>query len=68
MADWSNLYQHRRAVAERYPAGIWSVPLEKRYHTVLDRLGRRGMRVLEIGAGARALQQRLQARWGTLNT
>lgn len=67
VADWSNLYQHRKAIADGFAAGIWSVPLEKRYHTVLDRLGRRGMRVLEVGAGARALQQRLEARWGEVD-
>jgi hypothetical protein len=32
--DWGRLYLPRREVARRF-GGIWSLPLVKRYHTVL---------------------------------
>tara|TARA_Y100001934_G_scaffold269334_1_gene352670 strand:+ start:2872 stop:3501 length:630 start_codon:yes stop_codon:yes gene_type:complete len=67
MADWSRLYEHRKSVAARYPAGIWSVPVAKRYHTVLEPIGTRGTRVLEVGAGARGLRKRLSGAWGDVS-
>ena len=67
MADWSDLYQQRKVIARRYSAGVWSVPVERRYHNVLERLGGKGVRVLEVGAGTRALQQRLQDWWGDVS-
>ena len=67
MADWSRLFEHRKTIAARYRSGIWSVPISKRYHTVLSGLGERGCRVLEVGAGARNLERRLAAAWGEVD-
>jgi len=59
---WSRLYRYRKQVARRF-GSIWGLPVRKRYHTVLSEHGRDGMRVLEIGAGDRGLEDRLSRQW-----
>ncbi len=61
--DWSQLYQHRKHIAERY-GELWDLPMEKRYHSVLSTLGDKTTQVLDIGAGDRSLQSRLELIWG----
>jgi len=59
---WSRLFECRKKVASRYPS-IWRIPVRKRYHTVLEAVGRDGMQVLEVGAGDRGLERRLLRVW-----
>ncbi len=59
--DWSRLYRQRREVARRF-GGIWSLPLAKRYHTVLAKLPA-PRSVLDLGAGDRSLRSRLSVLW-----
>lgn len=62
--NWSELYQHRRTIAGRF-GNIWDLPLARRYNNVLEALGRGGTSLLEIGAGDRALQDKMTAAWGS---
>jgi hypothetical protein len=59
--DWSRLYGQRREVARKFGV-IWSLPVAKRYHTVLAKLPA-PRAVLDVGAGDRSLQKRLSAMW-----
>lgn len=61
--NWSELYQQRKRIASRF-GEIWRLPLEKRYSSVLARLAGPGMSVLEVGAGDRSLQEKLQGHDG----
>lgn len=61
--DWQNLYQHRKAVEKSF-GSIWQLPIQKRYHQVLAKQGAKGVSVLEVGAGDRALQKTMQRYWG----
>ncbi|GAB1258478.1 hypothetical protein NBRC116494_29800 [Aurantivibrio plasticivorans] len=57
--DWSQLYQYRRATQKRYPS-IWHVPLRKRHHQVVRQETPALDSLLELGAGARNLQDELK--------
>ena len=61
--DWSELYRHRKQIAARF-GDIWALPIEKRYHTILNKLGNAAPRVLEVGAGDRRLKLKLEQSWG----
>ena len=63
--DWQQLYRQRQDIADRF-GDIWDLPIDKRYHRVLAREGRGGVRLLEIGAGDRGLERRMQEYWGDL--
>ena len=60
--NWSELYQARRSVQSRYRK-IWDLPIAKRYSTVLERHGRDGVALLEVGAGGRGLEKRIKSWW-----
>lgn len=60
--EWSQLYKNRQAVADRYRS-IWQVPLKKRYSNVLFDLSTKPQAVLEFGAGARKLEDKVKKRW-----
>lgn len=60
--EWSQLYKNRQAVTDRYPT-IWQVPLKKRYSNVLFDLPINPKGVLEFGAGARNLEDKVKKRW-----
>jgi len=60
--DWSTLYAARRDIAKRF-GDIWSLPLARRYYNVLSELGGEGTRLLEIGAGDRALREKMRGYW-----
>lgn len=64
--DWGAIYTQRKAIAHRF-GDIWDVPLERRYHRVLQPLGKKDCRVLEIGAGDRALKKKLENFWGSVS-
>lgn len=64
--DWSVLYRKRKEISAKF-GNIWHIPIRKRYHTVLLPLGRKGIRLLEIGAGDRRLKNLLMRSWGELN-
>ncbi len=64
--DWSQLYKHRRSVKNTWPK-IWSLPVAKRYSSVLMQGDLQPTSVLEIGAGERALRKKIQKRWPTCN-
>ncbi len=61
--DWSQLFKHRKNVARNF-GELWQLPIEKRYHSILMPLGGTGTSILEIGAGDRSLQARLEKKWG----
>ena len=61
--DWQLLFEQRKSAARRF-GEIWDLPIRKRYHVVLAELGQRGVHLLEIGAGDRALQKTMQGYWG----
>jgi|DEB0MinimDraft_6_1074348.scaffolds.fasta_scaffold62309_2 SAM-dependent methyltransferase len=61
--DWQQLYRCRQSVADQF-GDIWSVPVARRYHQVLAKHGRGGIRLLEVGAGDRALKDKMQGYWG----
>src|SRR5687767_8198355 len=52
--SWSQLYRHRREAAARF-GKIFDLPLRKRVRDVLVEQVSDGQRVLEIGAGDRAM-------------
>lgn len=58
-AGWSSLYKYRKNIEKRF-GSLWSLPVKKRYHNVLDRYVISGAKILEIGAGERKLKQRLE--------
>ncbi len=60
--SWSELYAARTKVQKRYRK-IWDVPIARRYSTVIHKYGHDGAQVLEVGAGGRALQNRLKKWW-----
>lgn len=60
--NWSQLHSARMGVRKRYHK-IWDLPIEKRYAEVLFKCGRDHARVLEVGAGNRALHSRLRNWW-----
>lgn len=64
--DWSVLYRKRKEISAKF-GSIWHIPIRKRYHTVLLPLGGKGVRLLEIGAGDRRLNNLLTRNWGELN-
>lgn len=61
--DWQNLYQERRATAKQF-GEIWDLPIESRYHRVVAKYGGKGFSVLEVGAGDRSFEKKLQDYWG----
>ncbi len=64
--DWQKLYRERQAVADRF-GEIWDLPVDKRYHKVLSRLGASGVTLLEIGAGDRTLAEKMNGYWGAFD-
>jgi len=65
-ADWSQLYQYRRAVQRRYKS-IWRVPVKKRpQQLVIERLASIDS-VLELGAGDGKLGDQLRRHKSTLD-
>ena len=60
--DWSRIYGQRQAVADRF-GKVWDLPLARRYYNVLAGVGRQGCRLLELGAGDRALQAKMRGFW-----
>lgn len=64
--DWQNLYQHRKATAKKF-GDIWDLPVARRYHQIVAREGKPGFSVLEVGAGDRSFEKKLQGYWGDLN-
>ncbi len=64
--DWHKLYRERQAVADQF-GKIWSLPVAQRYHKVLASVGSRGVDLLEVGAGDRALNEKMKGYWGELN-
>ena len=61
--DWSQLFAQRKAVATEF-GEIWDIPVARRYHNVLGKLGRKDIRLLEIGAGDRGLKVKMAKVWG----
>jgi Methyltransferase domain len=61
--DWSQLFEQRKIIAGRF-GDIWQVPIARRYHDVLRKLGSESARVLEIGAGSRRLKSKMTGYWG----
>lgn len=60
--SWSDLIRHRKSIKRRF-GEIWDLPLAKRYHSILLAHVRDGSRVLEIGAGARGLKDKLEKKF-----
>ena len=61
--NWSELFEQRKMVARRF-GKIWQVPIARRYYDVLRKLGREPLRLLEIGAGDRGLENKMVKYWG----
>lgn len=64
--SWSALYGLRKEAARRL-GPLYSLPLAKRASDVLVRAARPGDRILEVGAGDRRMQTRLQRDCGGVN-
>lgn len=60
--DWQLLFKERKS-AEKTFGSIWQLPIKKRYHQVLAEHGQQGTRLLEIGAGDKALRQTMTKYW-----
>lgn len=63
--DWQQLYQHRKDIARRF-GDIWALPVANRYHRVVADIGSAGTKLLEIGAGDRSFEKKMQGYWGEL--
>lgn len=63
--DWQRLYEQRKAAEKRF-GSIWQIPIRKRYHSVLAELGGPGTSLLEVGAGDRALKEKMIGYWGEI--
>lgn len=61
--DWGELFSARKSIRTRF-GEIWDLPVARRYHTVLSRLGRGGIAMLEVGAGSRSLKDKMHGVWG----
>ena len=64
--DWSRLFEQRQKIAKRF-GSIWRIPVARRYHEVLSRLGKESVTVLEIGAGDGRLKHKMANYWGQFN-
>lgn len=64
--DWQKLYLERKVIADRF-GEIWDLPVATRYHRVVASVGRRGTSVLEVGAGDRSFQRKLEGYWGNVS-
>jgi hypothetical protein len=64
--DWSELYANRKKISKRYKR-IWDVPLAKRYHTVLFEHIRDNSSILEMGAGDRGLEKKIDASFSNVS-
>ena len=60
--NWQELYYHRRLIAREF-GDIWDLPVRKRYHQIMGELGAKNISLLEIGAGDRALAERMRGYW-----
>ena len=58
MLDWSQIIHYRDQIHERYRK-IWHIPLIKRRFSLIDRNLRPGMRLLDVGAGERGMEDRI---------
>lgn len=64
--DWQKLYRNRQQTADRF-GDIWDLPVASRYHRVVAAEGKAGVSLLEVGAGDRSFQQKMQGYWGDLD-
>jgi hypothetical protein len=58
MLDWSNLINYRDQIYERYRK-IWHIPLIKRRFRLIERNIRPGMRLLEVRAEGRGIDDKI---------
>lgn len=61
--SWSMLYRFRRDAARRL-GPVYSLPIAKRASDILRRTARSGFRILEVGAGDRRMQAKLESTCG----
>jgi SAM-dependent methyltransferase len=64
--DWQKLYLERSVIADSF-GEIWDLPVATRYHRVVASIGGRGSSVLEVGAGDRSFQRKLEGYWGNVS-
>lgn len=58
MLDWSQIIHYRDQIHERYRK-IWHIPLIKRRFSLIERNIRPGMRLLDVGAGERGMEDKI---------
>lgn len=63
--DWQQLYSHRKTIEKTF-GDIWDLPVASRYHRVVAGEGKRGVRLLEVGAGDRSFKAKMEGYWGEL--
>jgi SAM-dependent methyltransferase len=61
MLDWSQIIQYRDQIHDRYRK-IWHIPLIKRRFSLIDRNIRPGIRLLDVGAGERGMEDKIVAK------
>jgi SAM-dependent methyltransferase len=59
MLDWSQIIHYRDQIHKRYPK-IWNLKLIKRPSWLLNKLIRPGMRILDVGASDKRMQEKVQ--------
>jgi 2-polyprenyl-3-methyl-5-hydroxy-6-metoxy-1,4-benzoquinol methylase len=58
MLDWSQIIHYRDQIHERYRK-IWHIPLIKKRFNLIDRNVRPGIRILDVGAGERGMEDKI---------
>jgi len=56
--NWSELFQKRNDAKKQF-GDLWKLPIAPRYHVILDRELDKQQSLLEVGAGARGLKDKL---------
>lgn len=57
--EWSDLFTHREAIHTKFPE-VWGIPLVKKRSHILRKFLRDGMRLLDVGAGAKGVRGEIE--------